>query len=37
MTDGETNVSFRKSETIDNITLDHATERLAEKRSKGRT
>jgi DNA topoisomerase-1 len=37
MTDGETNVSFRKSETIDNVTLDHATERLAEKRSKGRT
>jgi DNA topoisomerase I len=37
MTDGETNVSFRKSETVDNVTLEHATERLAEKRAKGRT
>lgn len=35
MTDGETNVSFRVSETLDNITLDHASERLAEKRAKG--
>lgn len=34
MTDGETNVSFRKSETIDNVTLEHASERLAEKRAK---
>lgn len=34
MTDGETNVSFRKAETLDNITLDHASERLAEKRAK---
>ena len=34
MTDGETNVSFRKTETIDNVTLDHAADRLAEKRSK---
>jgi DNA topoisomerase-1 len=35
MTDGETNVSFRKSETVDNVTLEHAAERLAEKRAKG--
>ncbi len=35
MTDGETNVSFRVAETLDNITLDHASERLAEKRAKG--
>ena len=34
MTDGETNVSFRKSETLDSITLEHASERLAEKRAK---
>lgn len=34
MTDGETNVSFRKAETLDNITLDHASDRLAEKRTK---
>ena len=34
MTDGETNVSFRKTETIDNVTLEHAADRLAEKRSK---
>ena len=36
MTDGETNVSFRKAETLDNITLDHAAERLAEKRASKR-
>ena len=36
MTDGETNVSFRKAETLDNITLDHAAERLAEKRAQKR-
>lgn len=35
MTDGETNVSFRKAETLDTITLDQAVERLAEKRGKG--
>ncbi|GMQ97987.1 MAG: type I DNA topoisomerase [Acidimicrobiia bacterium] len=35
MTDGETNVSFRKTETVENITLQHASERLAEKRAKG--
>ena len=35
MTDGETNVSFRKAETVENVTLDHAAERLAEKRAKG--
>ncbi|MFV1999030.1 MAG: type I DNA topoisomerase [Acidimicrobiia bacterium] len=35
MTDGETNVSFRKTETLENVTLDHASERLAEKRVKG--
>jgi DNA topoisomerase-1 len=35
MTDGETNVSFRVAETLENITLDHASERLAEKRAKG--
>ncbi len=35
MTDGETNVSFRKAETVENLTLDHAAERLAEKRAKG--
>ncbi len=34
MTDGETNVSFRKSETLDSITIEHASERLAEKRAK---
>lgn len=34
MTDGETNVSFRKTETVDNVTLEHAAERLAEKRAK---
>jgi len=34
MTDGETNVSFRKAETLDNITLEHASDRLAEKRAK---
>ncbi len=36
MTDGETNVSFRKAETLDNITLEHAAERLAEKRASKR-
>ena len=36
MTDGETNVSFRKAETVENVTLDHAAERLAEKRAKGK-
>lgn len=35
MTDGETNVSFRKAETMENITLEHASDRLAEKRAKG--
>lgn len=35
MTDGETNVSFRKTETIENVTLEHASDRLAEKRAKG--
>ncbi|GMR02615.1 MAG: type I DNA topoisomerase [Acidimicrobiia bacterium] len=35
MTDGETNVSFRKAETVDNVTIEHASERLAEKRAKG--
>ena len=35
MTDGETNVSFRKAETIENVTLEHASDRLAEKRAKG--
>jgi DNA topoisomerase-1 len=35
MTDGETNVSFRKTESIENITLEHASDRLAEKRAKG--
>jgi DNA topoisomerase-1 len=35
MTDGESNVSFRVTETLDNITLEHASERLAEKRAKG--
>jgi DNA topoisomerase-1 len=35
MTDGETNVSFRKAETVENITLEHASDRLAEKRAKG--
>jgi DNA topoisomerase-1 len=34
MTDGETNVSFRKTESIENVTLEHASERLAEKRAK---
>jgi DNA topoisomerase-1 len=34
MTDGETNVSFRKTESLDNITLEHASDRLAEKRAK---
>ena len=36
MTDGETNVSFRQSESIDTITLEHASERLAEKRAKAK-
>jgi DNA topoisomerase-1 len=35
MTDGETNVSFRKAETLENVTLEHASDRLAEKRAKG--
>lgn len=35
MTDGETNVSFRKAETVENVTLEHASDRLAEKRAKG--
>jgi DNA topoisomerase-1 len=35
MTDGETNVSFRVAETLENITLEHASDRLAEKRTKG--
>ena len=35
MTDGETNVSFRVAETLENITLEHASDRLAEKRAKG--
>ncbi|MCL1593928.1 MAG: type I DNA topoisomerase [Actinomycetia bacterium] len=35
MTDGETNVSFRKTETVENVTLEHASDRLAEKRAKG--
>ena len=34
MTDGETNVSFRVAETLENITLEHASDRLAEKRAK---
>lgn len=34
MTDGETNVSFRKAETVENVTLEHASDRLAEKRAK---
>jgi DNA topoisomerase-1 len=34
MTDGETNVSFRKAESIENVTLEHASDRLAEKRAK---
>lgn len=34
MTDGETNVSFRKAETLENVTLEHASDRLAEKRAK---
>jgi len=35
MTDGETNVSFRKAETVENVTLELASDRLAEKRAKG--
>jgi len=35
MTDGETNVSFRKAETVENVTLEHASDRLAEKRANG--
>jgi DNA topoisomerase-1 len=35
MTDGETNVSFRKAETVENVTLESASDRLAEKRAKG--
>ncbi len=35
MTDGETNVSLRASETIDNLTLENAANRLAEKRAQG--
>jgi DNA topoisomerase-1 len=35
MTDGETNVSFRKAETVENVTLEHASDRLAEKRARG--
>lgn len=35
MTDGETNVSFRVAENLENITLEHAADRLAEKRAKG--
>jgi DNA topoisomerase-1 len=35
MTDGETNVSFRVAENLETITLDHASERLAENRAKG--
>ena len=35
MTDGETNVSFRKAETVENVTLEQASDRLAEKRAKG--
>ncbi len=35
ITDGETNVSFRKAETVENVTLEHASDRLAEKRAKG--
>ncbi|MEN8040507.1 MAG: type I DNA topoisomerase [Actinomycetota bacterium] len=35
MTDGETNVSFRVAETLENVTLEHASDRLAEKRAKG--
>jgi len=35
MTDGTTNVSFRKTENLENITLEHASDRLAEKRAKG--
>lgn len=34
MTDGETNVSFRVVESLENITLEHASDRLAEKRAK---
>jgi DNA topoisomerase-1 len=34
MTDGETNASFRKAETLENVTLEHASDRLAEKRAK---
>jgi DNA topoisomerase-1 len=35
MTDGTTNVSLRKTESLENITLEHASDRLAEKRAKG--
>ncbi|MEZ5176309.1 MAG: type I DNA topoisomerase [Acidimicrobiia bacterium] len=35
MTDGETNVSLRVAETLENLTVEHAAERLAEKREKG--
>ncbi|MCB1246016.1 MAG: DNA topoisomerase I, partial [Acidimicrobiia bacterium] len=33
MTDGETNVSLRAAETLDNLSLEHAANRLAEKRA----
>ncbi|WP_010532720.1 type I DNA topoisomerase [Brachybacterium squillarum] len=35
ITDGTTNVSLRSSESVEEITPEHAVERLAEKRAKG--
>jgi DNA topoisomerase I len=35
VTDGETNASLRKGDSVDEITLDRATELLAERRARG--
>jgi len=35
VTDGETNATLRKADSVDEITLERATELLAEKRAKG--
>jgi DNA topoisomerase-1 len=35
VTDGETNATLRKADTVEGITLERATELLAEKRAKG--
>ena len=35
VTDGETNASLRKSDTVEDLTAERAAELLAEKRAKG--